>query len=258
MNQEAETNRQWWEQRSSEHQNELKGVLFKRFPESLNQHIHQAHLGFVLDNITGDSQRILDAGCGYGRISMEILKKLPNADIHGLDVSETYTELYRKNTDRNAFQGNLGSLPEAMGKFDLIVCVAVLMYVPKVEVHQTISELLNHLHANGRIILIEPLRSGKFFSSGFGLLNLFTKDKSKTAGNSFAAKDLKKKIRECGGNIIQEKRTPITTLFIIPIYLLAGMFKHMGWVYRCTRRCDRWFGGWKLPSLHTFLLIEKG
>jgi 2-polyprenyl-3-methyl-5-hydroxy-6-metoxy-1,4-benzoquinol methylase len=258
MNKEAETNRELWEQRSSEHQNELKGVLFKRFPESLNQHIHQAHLSFVLDNITSDSQRILDAGCGYGRISMEILKKFPQADISGLDVSDTYVELYKKNTGHNAFQGNLGSLPEAIGKYNLIVCVAVLMYVPKEEVEQTLRELLDHTNENGKIILIEPLQSGKFFSSGFGLLNLVSKDKSKTAGNCFTAKDLKRKIRECGGNIIKEKRTPFTTLFIIPIYLLARIFKHMSWVYKCTNRWDRWFGGWHLPSLHTFLIIEKG
>ena len=255
MTKEAENNRQLWEQRSSEHQNELKGVLFKRFPESLNQHIHKAHLGFVLENIQSDSQRILDVGCGYGRISMEVLKKFPNADITGLDVSATYTELYRKNTGRSAFQGNLGSLPDGIGKFDLIVCVAVLMYVPKEEVEQTLRELLDHTNENGKIILIEPLKSGRVFSSGFGLLNLFTKDKSKTAGNCFAAKDLKRKIRECGGDIIKEKRTPVTTLFIIPIYLLARIFKHMGWIYRCTGKWDRWFGGWKLPSLHTFLLI---
>lgn len=257
MNQEAENNRQLWEQRSSEHLNELKGVLFKRFPESLNQYIHKAHLSFVLDNITSDSQKILDAGCGYGRISMEILKKFPQADISGLDVSDTYVELYKKNTGRNAFQGNMGSLPEALGKFDLIVCVAVLMYVPNEEVQQTISEILNHLHENGKIILIEPLQSGKFFSSGFGLLNLFTKDKSKTAGNCFEAKDLKRKIKECGGNIIREKRTPVTTFFIVPIYLLAKIFRQMGLVYRCTNKCDKWLGGWKLPSLHTFLLIIK-
>lgn len=257
MNQETENNRQLWEQRSSEHQNELKGVLFKRFPVSLNQHIHQAHLSFVLDNIISDSQRILDAGCGYGRISMEILKKFPQADISGLDVSDTFVELYKKNTERYAFLGNLGSLPEAMGKFDLIICVAVLMYVPKEEVEQTISELLNHLNEKGRIILIEPLQSGKFFSSGFGLLRLFSKAESTTVGNCFAAIDLKRQIRECGGDIIKEKRTPVTTFFIVPIYLLAKIFRQMGWVYRCTNKWDKWLGGGKLPSLHTFLLIGK-
>jgi SAM-dependent methyltransferase len=258
MNKEAENNRQSWERRSSEHQNELKGVLFKRFPESLNQHIHKAHLDFVLENLNCNSQRILDAGCGYGRISLEILKKFPQADITGVDVSETYVELYKKNTDRNAIQGNLGSLPDGIGKFDLIVCVAVLMYVPKEEVPQTISELLNHLNENGRFILIEPLKSGKFFSSGFGSLNLFSKGESRTTGNCFAAGDLKNKIKECGGIVIKEKRTPVSTFFIIPIYLLARMFQQMGWVYRCTNKWDRWFGGWKLPSLHAFLLIEKG
>jgi SAM-dependent methyltransferase len=257
MNKEAENNRQSWEHRSSEHQNELRGVLFKRFPESLNQHIHKAHISFVLENIKADSQRILDAGCGYGRISSEILKKFQQVDLTGMDMSENYAELYKENTGRNAFQGNMSSLPENIGLFDLIICVTVLMYVPKRELEKTLSELLNHLNENGKIVLIEPLQSGKFFSSGFGLMRLFSKGESNTAGNCFVAGDLKTKIKVCGGTVIDERRAPFTTFFIIPLFLLAKLFKQMGCLYKLIKSLDNLFGKWRLPSLHTFLVIEK-
>lgn len=257
MDKEFNNNTKLWEKRSSEHQSELKGVLFKRFPESLNQHIHEAHLNFVLENITGGTPVILDAGCGYGRISLEILKHFPKADITGMDVSSNYVELYKKNTGRNAFQGGLSSLPDEIGYFDLIICVTVLMYVPRQELEQTLGGLLKHLTENGKIILIEPLKSGKFFSSVFGLLRLFSRVDSGIAVNCFAAKDLKNKIKECGGLIIREQRMPLTTVFIIPLFLLSKMFKHMGWLFKFFKISDKLLGRWRLPSLHTFLVIEK-
>jgi SAM-dependent methyltransferase len=257
MDKEVGNNMKLWEERSSEYQNSLKGVLFKRFPESLNQHIHKAHLGFVLGNIIGGTQRILDAGCGYGRVSLEILKQFPKADITGMDVSATYVDLYQKNTWRNAFQGSISLLPEHTGSFDLIICVTVLMYLPQQELKQTIGELLKHLTENGKIILIEPLKSGKIFSSGYGLQGLFSRGDGGTAGNCFAAKDLKKKIKEVGGLITKEQRMPVTTIFIVPIFLLSKMFRHMEWLYKLFRKYDKLFGRWRFPSLHTFLVIEK-
>jgi len=257
MSRETEKNIQSWEQRSSEHQNELKGVLFKRFPESLNQHIHRAHLDFILENITVDSLHILDAGCGYGRISMEILKQFPEISITGMDVSKTYVDLYKKNTGRNAFQGNLSSLSEEAGKYDIILCVTIMMYIPQNELEETLKQLLHHLNENGKIILIEPLQSGRYFSSGFGLLKLFVKGESNTGGNCFAAGYLKKKIKECGGSVIKERRTPFTTFFIVPLFLLARMFKHLGWLYKFFKTSDKLLGGLRLPSLHSFLVIEK-
>ncbi|MEI6764305.1 MAG: class I SAM-dependent methyltransferase [Bacteroidota bacterium] len=258
MNTEQETNRLLWEQRSSEHQNHPKGVLFKRFPDSLNMHIHRAQTDFILDNINDNpDQRILDAGCGYGRISLEILKKFPKADVCGMDVSSNYVALYTANTGKPAFTGNLGALPENTGKFDIIICAAVLMYVPAPELETTLCRLFKHLTENGSIIFIEPLKSGKIVSSGFGLLNLFSKQKSTTAGNCFSARALKKMIVQCGGVIVNERRMPVTTGCIIPLYILARIFRRMQLVYRFTNALDSVFAKCRLPSLHVFLRVEK-
>jgi SAM-dependent methyltransferase len=257
MGKEADNNTKSWEQRSSEYQNTLKGVLFKRFPESLNRHIHKAQLEFILENVMGDSSRILDAGCGYGRISQEILKQFPKSELTGMDVSATYVDLYKKNTGRNAFQGNIGSFPEDSGSFDLIICVTVLMYLPQQELKPAIGEMLKHLNENGRIILIEPLKSGKIFSSGFGLLKFFPRADKGTAGNCFAARDLKNTIRNCGALPIQERRMPMTTFFIVPLFLLSKMFKQTECFYKFFITADKLIGRWRLPSLYVLLVIEK-
>ena len=45
-----------------------RAVLFKRFPDWLNESIHRRHVRFVLNNCPEVTKSILDVGCGYVRI----------------------------------------------------------------------------------------------------------------------------------------------------------------------------------------------
>src|SRR6185295_9616984 len=54
----------------------------------------------VLDRLElrGD-ETVLDAGCGTGRVTAELLKKLPDGRVIGLDGSEQMIEKARENLD---------------------------------------------------------------------------------------------------------------------------------------------------------------
>jgi len=61
------------------------------------------------------------------------------------------------------------------------------------------------LKKGGKILLIEPLHSGIYFQTCFGLLNLLSKfkkaDTSNTGGNSFQYNFLQSLIRKSGGKL---------------------------------------------------------
>ncbi len=110
--------------------------------------------------------KILDAGCGYGRISLPLGQKFPQAQISGMDISPNYLRIYRQNTGRDAFIGTVEAIPPQIGTFDYIIVVTVLMYLPENKLKEAFSCLFAHLNPDGKIILIEPDRSGIAFSDG--------------------------------------------------------------------------------------------
>jgi 2-polyprenyl-3-methyl-5-hydroxy-6-metoxy-1,4-benzoquinol methylase len=146
-----------WEKRSNLFGTSLKGVLFKGVPDVVNEHMHDWHKKVILHSIKGKGGlRILDAGCGYGRLSLPMLHKFSNLDMIGLDISEHYVTLYKKNTNHPAWVGAIENIPKELGTFDFIICVTVLMYLDHDPLNQAISNLLSNLKRDGKLILIEP------------------------------------------------------------------------------------------------------
>lgn len=259
MDKEVKINIESWNKRSLDYQTNINGVLYKSFPESLNIHVHNTHIRFLHNNIFEISgKRFLDIGCGYGRISSELIKSYPEIDIMGLDISSVYVDLYKENTLRKAQLGSLEDIPVELGKFDYIICIAVFMYVQKTNLKSVFNNLLDHLNENGKIILIEPLRSGKVFQTGFGLMNLFKKN-SKQLGGSFGYSQLKQLIKDCGGRIIVKNRVPFTTICIIIIYLITKIFKKVRFrrFFNLISKIDNFLGNFRLPSLHIALVVFK-
>lgn len=253
------TNKNNWEARSTSYQNNLNGVLFKRFPHSLNNHIHNFHKRFILENIPNQNNlKILDVGCGYGRNALILTDRNPNIELVGIDISENYVNMFKANTNQSeAFVATLEDLPPEIRQVDYILCVTVLMYVAPADLNRALQNMLARLKPNGKIILIEPLVFGKFFSSVFGLTMLFN---ANTIGErSFYAKQLKKELSENGGIIVKESRLPVTTLFILPLYLLSLVlnFKIMDRFFNTINKVDNFLSDRKLPSLYTSLVIEK-
>jgi 2-polyprenyl-3-methyl-5-hydroxy-6-metoxy-1,4-benzoquinol methylase len=254
-----------WEKRSINYGSSLQSVLFKGMPDLANEHFHSIHVNFILDCINNqkDDLRILDVGCGYGRLSMPLVKKFPQAQISGMDISTNYVNLYKKNTGREALLGTLESLPPDLGTFDYIIVVTVLMYLPENKLEEIIYGLFSHLNQHGKIILIEPAKTGTIFQTGFGLSNLIQKDSSNkitnTGGICFSSSDIYNSVYKAGGIILREQRIPATTFFFPAIYLLTKILPN-NWARKFLQgitAIDRLLTKTKLPTLWIFYLIEK-
>jgi len=258
------TNAAEWEKRSKIFGSSPKGVLFKSLPDTFNKYIHNWQLKKILAELALDSGEIniIDIGCGYGRISLPLSEKFPGAKITGIDISKNYVELFQKNTGKNAFVGFAEDFSLQSDYYDYIICITVLMYIDKDKIEKTISNFLRHLKKGGKILLIEPLHSGIYFQTCFGLLNLLNKFKKTTAlntgGNSFQYHFLQSLIHKSGGKIIREYRLPATTLFFLAIYIFTKNFTSGElFLFNLISRCDEYLKFTRLPSIYIFNVVEK-
>jgi len=136
------------------------------------------------------------------------------------------------------------------------------MYIDKDKIEKTISNFLRHLKKGGKILLIEPLHSGIYFQTCFGVLNLLNKFKkdaaSNTGVNSFQYHFLQSLIHKSGGKIIREYRLPATTLFFLAIYIFTKIFTSGGRVlFNLISRCDEYLKFTRLPSIYIFNVVDK-
>jgi ubiquinone/menaquinone biosynthesis C-methylase UbiE len=253
-----------WEKRSKLFGSSPRGVLFKNLPDIFNEYLHNWQLKKILSEIEPFSGEIniIDVGCGYGRISLPILDKFPETKITGIDISKNYVDLFKKNTGAQAFVGSAEDFTLQSDYYDYIICVTVLMYINKNNFENTIANFLRHLKKGGKILLIEPLHSGIYFQTCFGLLNLFSKfkkaDTSNTGGNSFQYNFLQSLIRKSGGKMIREYRLPVTTFFFLALYILTKISPSAGrFLFSLISRSDEYLKSTKLPSIYIFNVVGK-
>ena len=89
-----------------------------------------------------DDGKILDAGCGTGALTAELLQRTKAAEVTGVDISENYVTYARHlvQSPRARFEvGDLTGLSYPDGVFDQVFSQLVLLFVPDFE--QGIREL---------------------------------------------------------------------------------------------------------------------
>lgn len=143
-----------WDERSERLGSTQRAVLFKRFPGWLNRSIHRRHMRFVVDNSPADPSRVLDVGCGYGRISIELAKRFPGACFEGVDLSTEFARQYERDVGP-CFNGPVQDY-HPRGPYDLILIVTTLMYLSAEEHRNVLQRLWPCLAPGGRIVSIEP------------------------------------------------------------------------------------------------------
>jgi 2-polyprenyl-3-methyl-5-hydroxy-6-metoxy-1,4-benzoquinol methylase len=143
-----------WEERSERLGLTQRAVLFKRFPDWLNQSIHRRHARFVIENCGPDAAQVLDVGCGYGRISLELAAQFPALRFHGVDLCKEFADEYERSFGR-CFNGPVQDF-RSDERFDLILIVTTLMYLTVEEQGEVLQRLWSMLESKGRIVCIEP------------------------------------------------------------------------------------------------------
>ncbi len=107
--------------------------------------------------------RILDFGCGFGRIA-RLISGLPYVQYFGYDFSDNMTRELRDEppaalasclTERIRIADSFDVAYGADEKFDIILSISVLIHNPTAWVEATLNKMLEYLNPDGRLVLIE-------------------------------------------------------------------------------------------------------
>jgi len=95
----------------------LSSLTTKKYDRAILHHVR---------SLLRKGQKILDAGCGYGRISIPLLKK--GFDIYGIDLNKTYIRELKKQLSREEEKSrftvaDMCDLPFGAGTFDVVLCL---------------------------------------------------------------------------------------------------------------------------------------
>lgn len=150
----VEASERAWDERQRSLGCTPQAVLFKRFPGWLNAWLHRRHVRFLLQNLPHRVGRILDVGCGYGRLSLAVQRARPNAAIEGVEFCEAFAEQFEKRIGRCYRVPIQEFHPEH--RYDAILIVTLLMYLSEEDRPRVLSVLWQSLAPGGRLLCIEP------------------------------------------------------------------------------------------------------
>ena len=198
-----------WDLRAKIFKTEREAVMQQSFPRVVNDYIHRLHLREVLRILPDDKINCLDIGCGYGRIALEIIKRKNKTFVYGVDISKVFVDLFNKSLKKKgrAVVGSLTNLPFEDNKFDYVVCIVTMMYLESIEDQKkAISEMLRVVKKEGKVILIEPNKTGDNIIKLFGFLpyilrKILKKKKVETFGIAFPFGRIDTLVEEKGGEM---------------------------------------------------------
>lgn len=168
-------------------QNEILKIVEKNYSEIAEEYSQTRKkmiwpsLDEILKNVK-DGQKILDVGCGSGRI-LDVIKER-EIDYLGVDKCESMLEFSKKNyPDFKFIQGDileLGKISEI--DYDYVFCIAVLHHLPGMDLRvKALKQLKNKIKKDGKIIItVWNLWDEKKYSKliwKFWLLKFFKKNK---------------------------------------------------------------------------------
>jgi SAM-dependent methyltransferase len=119
-------------------------------------------------NLLRPGLRVLDAGCGFGRLTFAFLDALKqkNFDYQGIDAFDLTPAMLDRFRESLEACGNprinlqqadvlaLGTLPPSWMNYDLILSGSMLEYVPKQELVRALAGLQRRMAPGGRIFVL--------------------------------------------------------------------------------------------------------
>jgi len=104
----------------------------------------------ILRQTSVPSPRILDYGCGVGRLSREIITQHPSATVVGIDESPIQLNHAREYVSSDRFSAMFPY--EVEGTFDVVYCVYVLQHIPALDLRGAIARIHHRLKPDGRFV----------------------------------------------------------------------------------------------------------
>ena len=105
-----------------------------------------------------DGVRILDVGCGKGFLLYEFTQVLPNADVHGIDISQYAIDHAKEEVQASLQVGHAKHLPFPDDHFDLVVSVNTLHNLYIDELWSALTEI-ERVGRGAKHITVESYRN---------------------------------------------------------------------------------------------------
>ena len=108
--------------------------------------------------------RVLDVACGTGELLDQISTTLPEAQLHGIDLSPAYIrcakDKFASLRDTSLMTANAEALPYRDNYFDVVTNVYLLHELPLDARHKALSEMLRVLKPGGILLIQDSLQNG--------------------------------------------------------------------------------------------------
>lgn len=130
-----------------------------KFPEDRMAHVRSQVLPTVLPFIKGET--ILDIGCGFGNLTIELAKNNPDSQVYGIDLHDSLTGQAQMNAEvfrvsNVEFKtGSAYSLPFEDGFVDTATCFFMLHHLEDIKF--ALFEIKRVLKKGGILTVVEPL-----------------------------------------------------------------------------------------------------
>lgn len=222
-----------WEERSKKYRRSPEGVLSKSFPRPINDFLDLWMYKQVVQ-IVGESNhiKVLDLGCGYGRLSKKILKDFKNAETVGVDFAKTYVDIYNHDLKPRgkAVAGDIRSLSFPTSYFDAAFMVTTLMYlVTTKDQNKAIGELFRVLKPGKKFVIIERNPLGHQIITLGGLISKVRGMKHREIDSVGFTKDyLTFLIEKNGGKVTQTCGIPLWTLLFPMTFIISILSQGLG------------------------------
>lgn len=252
-----------WEVRSKEYGKALEGVLPKSLPLPVNEYLDRWMFSQIKKVVSSKKKlKILDLGCGYGRLSKKLLKCFPKVEVYGIDISRYYVDLYNGDLQPRgkAVVGDIRKLPFQDDFFDVVFMVTTLMYLTDAKDQQkAIRELLRVLKSNGHFIIVERSLWGyKLMTLGGLISNLRSSKYMEIPATSFSPNYMCNLLVGCDGKISSLSGIPFWTILIHPTILLSLISSKIGIVFLKTILfLDKTFSWFLTPSMYISYIGKK-
>lgn len=150
---------EFWRQRIIEAETKYGGKRFSVYLTNKDdwKHIESAHKA-IMERLGLPQARVLDAGCGYGRLSEDLVAYT------GVDISPDFIAIAKERyPNKEFFVADLRSLPFKDGLYDWAVCVSIRQMVRAHLGEDAWEAMLKELkRVAGKVLILEYSEPEKY------------------------------------------------------------------------------------------------